>query len=1195
MVSKNTSLRTSAKQSIAEKLNQNAYSYYGAATIARTDNGASSSKLKQLAAAALLTSSSMLVLSSNAQATVSVCTPAMPSVGGTVNCTGTTTVRQFFGVNDLTIIADQNFNSDTSGTVATGQRVNSGIMIQGSGGTIRNSGTIITGQQPDEGSTHGQHNGLFILGGAGDVYAENTATGSITTTDYESNGIQISATTGRSIAVNRGTILTTGDSSYGVAAANTYIAISRNFGTVTTQSDNGQGVYSYSYSSTATSTNDGTISVSGDLSAGIVSVGSTSATSANNASGTINASGSGAAGGVFAVAISSSGTASATNSGAINLSGVKGPTYGGFSNFGVISSGRRATATNAAGATITDTGTQYATAGIFATTDVNSPFSRISPPAAMGATTADAVNQGTITLNGNYSTGVQARASDGTATAINGGTISVTGSGTAGIRVTGKTVVATNTGAITVNAGAVMAKFRFGDAVGIFAYSDSPNTTTVTNSGTITATGLNPIGVFASGPTTNVTNSAGGTITATNAIAIGTTSMATIDNAGTVNGNVILGFGKFRETKTDQALVTNTGTINGQITSHSFYNTTVVNNGGTVGDGTYAIFTGLGNNSVTISGSGNVIKGGISDRAANAMYTAVLNFNQTDTLTLDDGGYNDVAVQNFTSINFNNGTTSFDGTSINSPAATISVNAGATLTTASTAFGITAPQVNVGGTGTRRGTVAVPAGSTITVSGDVTFNEKGRFQPGVASDTSAGVIEATHVTFNAGSEVYADVTRGVDLTPGNAIKVAGGSMAVVDNGLTVFDNSTLFDFNHEVRTGNELYLVVERVLTAAQATTNAGGRASAEDIAGALDTFISNAPTDNPIVAYLAQFPVAEQEAKLFQLVKDSLPSESGATGAGTVVSTDMVLDLIMDRLSGGGFVVVDSGERQTGVAAGEQLLGGDGNWALWGRAGASFADYNPATVNGFESDTYAVSLGLDGDITENLRMGVAVFYSDTSVDETGAGANSGQEIEGLGALIYGTYRPEDFYVNGTVGLGLNEYDSSRNALGGVNRANYDGVQFMSRVEVGKVFTEGAWDLSPHVGLRFNYVAIEGYTETGPLPTSVASQNITSLRGVLGLSGRYTEVMDDGSKIIPEAYVRVLQELADPNSPITGTVVGGGTFVSQSTARDNLSYAIGTGFTYEMDESTSVRFLYDGEFQEDYQEHSLTAAVRFQF
>ena len=660
--------------------------------------------------------------------------------------------------------------------------------------------------------------------------------------------------------------------------------------------------------------------------------------------------------------------------------------------------------------------------------------------------------------------------------------------------------------------------------------------------------------------------------------------------------------------------ITNSGTVNGSITgigNSRLSTVTIVNDGGTVGDGETSIRVGpkTYSSTVTIRGTGNDINGTLYGGG----YTSTLNFDQTDTLTLDMAGGGAMltdAVYGFTAVNFNDGTTVFaNGFGLStygcycSPAE-VNVNSGGTLSTSSTNFRIGTDQLTVSGMGTTRGTLQAPAGSTIRVSGDTTFEAGGRFRVGVASDTSAGYLNGGDgtVTFNAGSEIYADVTRGIELTDGGAIKIAGvdsgeGGMIVDNNvgGVPVYDNTVLFSFTSEVRTNSELFLITNRELRARTATENQGGRTNAEVIADAIDEFIDNAPSDNVIVTYLAQFPVDEQEAVLAQLVEDTLPSESGSTGSSTVVSTDMVLDLIMDRLSGGGFTVVDSGERQTGVAAGEQFLGGVGNWALWGRAGASFAEFDPSGVNGFDSDTYAVSLGIDGDINEHLRMGLAVFYSDTKVDETGAGANSNQDIEGYGVLLYGTYRPEDFYVNATLGYGLNEYDSRRSAAGGLNTANYDGTQFMARAEVGKVFTQDAWDLSPHVGLRFNYVDIDGYTETGILPTTVGGQSLTSLRGVLGLSGRYTHTLEDGAKLIPEAYIRGLQELADPNEAITGTVIGGGTFVSQTQERDKFSYAVGGGLTYEMDDRFSLRFLYDGEFQDDYQEHSITGAVRYQF
>ncbi len=746
-------------------------------------------------------------------------------------------------------------------------------------------------------------------------------------------------------------------------------------------------------------------------------------------------------------------------------------------------------------------------------------------------------------------------------------------------------ILASNFGTdLTIDVGDVT-----GNTGGIVAANSGTGTLSITSSGAITTSGGTGLQATNSGTdltiaVRDVTGNTGG-ISAVNR-GSGTISI-------TVSGDVDGGLGS------------------GITTSGSDAN--IMLNGGTLSARSgVAIFDAYTADTVVSVNSGAVVMGAI--QLGNGSDTIVLAGGDVSGVTSFDGGDDSSIGDGFIDTIRVTGTTTLAGAGVTN-FERVDVESGGTLSLSESVISIgdgsvgTGLSVRSGGTFNARsgtttisgrvsnsGTLQVPAGATLKVSGDTTFNAGGRLRVGVASDTSAGSLSVTGgVTFESGSEVFADLTKGITLTEGGEIKFVNATTGITDNGLTVDDNSALVSFTHEVR-GGELYLTVkpEANTRALSTTIDNNGRTNAESIAAAIDVLIDSAPADNPIVKYLAQFPVEQQTQKLFELVKESLPSEVGASGSSTVVTTDLVIDLIMGRLSGG-TVVADTGAGQSGIAAGEQFLGGPGNWALWGQAGASFAAFDPSGVNGFDSDTYGISVGMDGDIAQDLRMGLAVFYSDTSVDETGAGANSAQDIDGYGVLLYGAYRPSDFFVNATLGYGLNEYDSQRLSLGGVNTANYDGIQFMSRVEVGKTFTEGKFDLTPHAGLRYTKVSIDGYTETGPLPTTIASQDLTSLRGVLGLSGSYTHELDNGGKLIPEAYIRGLQELADPNDAITGNVVGGGSFVSQTVKRDKFSYAVGGGLGYELGDHASFRLLYDGEFQTDYQEHAVTASIRYQF
>ena len=145
------------------------------------------------------------------------------------------------------------------------------------------------------------------------------------------------------------------------------------------------------------------------------------------------------------------------------------------------------------------------------------------------------------------------------------------------------------------------------------------------------------------------------------------------------------------------------------------------------------------------------------------------------------------------------------------------------------------------------------------------------------------------------------------------------------------------------------------------------------------------------------------------------------------------------------------------------------------------------------------------------------------------------------------------------------------------------------------MFTSGQWDVTPNVGLRYNLVDVDGYTETGPLPISVDGRTIESLRAVGGVNLRYTAELEGGSKLIPELGVKVLGELADPDEAITGSVVGGGAFTTRQTPRDDVSFGILGGLTFEGSNGITLRVTYDGEFQSDYDEQSLSAAIRIAF
>lgn len=797
----------------------------------------------------------------------------------------------------------------------------------------------------------------------------------------------------------------------------------------------------------------------------------------------------------------------------------------------------------------------------------------------------DEIVSGSVITHGDGAAGIYVRAWEGTATAVNAGSVSTHGKYAGGIVAVGESVHVENAGTI-----ATEGKYSHG----VEASSNSIATTTVVNSGTIEVTGDGADGIRASGPTVNITNTEDGSISSASgdAIHVYDSKYVSIVNHGDIYGDVVVAGFTYHAEYAPEVHVLHTGYIDGNIiTVEAGSDDTIIVDGGRI---TGAIFTGNGTDEVTVQGEGVELGKGIH---AGGEGTAHLAFAHDDEILLDDGieGW---AISGFDLVDFDSGRVELDGFGIHTAGedGTVNVAEGAVLATTGEGAHVAAAEVNIGGT------LDIGLGGFFDVTGEVSFGGDSLFFTRI-QNTTAGVVSGNTVTFAEGATIFADVTGGLDAVVGEDILIASAAQenGVTDHGAVVEDNIFLFYFAKvmngdiiDTGSADQLFLRVQIEETAFDTADDANYTKNQLSIADALDVYLRTQPLSSPLVQWLAQFETEEeQRAELLKVIKDTLPEESNGSGTATIVSTDLIYDMIMDRLSGGGFTVAQAGE--TGMSAGDAVLGGDGKWAIWGRAGASRAKFTPGSVNGFDADSWGITVGIDGEVAANTRIGFGGFYIASDVEENGAGANATNDITGYGVTAYLSYRPGAWYVNGALGFGTNEYDSRRLSLGGVNVASYDGTQFVARAEVGHMFTFGQWDITPNAGLRYNRVDIDAYTETGPLPISVDSQTVESLRAVAGVNLRYSMPLENGGKLIPELGVKVLGELADPDQAITGSVVGGGAFSVQSVARDDVSFGLGAGITWEVSDRFSLRVTYDGELQSDYKEHALAAAVRFAF
>src|SRR5690606_20738148 len=153
-----------------EQLNNNAYSYYGAAVAETAGDGGAAKGLKRLFAAALLSSTSVMAFGIPAGATPAAC--VQDGSPTTYTCSGDQGDTGILLPGDgLTVTADDTFVIEKTGQAFSigAQR---GIAVSGDGSTFNNYGSVSTNVTPSH-YTYGRHDAISVTGMTGTSRVEN--------------------------------------------------------------------------------------------------------------------------------------------------------------------------------------------------------------------------------------------------------------------------------------------------------------------------------------------------------------------------------------------------------------------------------------------------------------------------------------------------------------------------------------------------------------------------------------------------------------------------------------------------------------------------------------------------------------------------------------------------------------------------------------------------------------------------------------------------------------------------------------------------------------------------------------------------------------------------------------------------------------------------------------------------------------
>lgn len=274
-------------------------------------------------------------------------------------------------------------------------------------------------------------------------------------------------------------------------------------------------------------------------------------------------------------------------------------------------------------------------------------------------------------------------------------------------------------------------------------------------------------------------------------------------------------------------------------------------------------------------------------------------------------------------------------------------------------------------------------------------------------------------------------------------------------------------------------------------------------LAGAIDASISNGnPLNQDFIAALDNSDLATVQASLAAL------DPSSYLGFTTVAmnSNYHLHRMVQDHLA----VVRDGGETITetsaptqdskgGMIPGESVSRSAGKANVWGAVSYDSQDYDVAGNQAdFSGDTWSFTAGFDWRVAPEFVLGIVLDGSRGTFD----GQGNSSDLDSYRGAIYGTWGSSmGLYSDFLVGYGEHNLDSTRTlggVLGGLASGEQDATSLQAMWTIGYTMGNQQVKHGPFIGLEYQNVDADGFTESGALPLAVGGYEADSLRGLAG-------------------------------------------------------------------------------------------------
>lgn len=380
---------------------------------------------------------------------------------------------------------------------------------------------------------------------------------------------------------------------------------------------------------------------------------------------------------------------------------------------------------------------------------------------------------------------------------------------------------------------------------------------------------------------------------------------------------------------------------------------------------------------------------------------------------------------------------------------------------------------------------------------------------------------------------------------------------------------------------------VKSVGSATDAVVDAGGSANNAGTAEAWDSVSSS--TSSPVAAAvtekLAQLSnstnAAEQKAYVAALTAVA-PEVAPMVQKTQTETANQVFGAVSTRLTGGS--ISTGGE---GMASGDSIFKRGAMW-VQGLFNKSKLD-DTSKAKGFDADSSGIAFGAEKFVTDDVKVGVGYAYTNTDID----GFMRDTDVDTHTAILYGEYKPSNWYVNGIATYGWSDYEEKKSVAGVGVKADYDVETFGLQAMTGYDMQVKGFGLTPEAGLRYVHIKQDAYKDSADQKVSGNDSDI--LTGVIGAKISKSWELENGMNIKPEVRVAATYDLMNDDVNSVVTLANGSAYQVNGEALDRFGMEFGAGVIAEVNDNVELSLGYEGKFREDYQDHTGLINAKYKF